>query len=146
MEKLRLLPHSWQYVGWWLVGGGIALLLYSLFAETDSAVFFASTSWVFGCALKTVGFLVIAFSREKFEDERINAIRFNTLGLIAVVYAVMLVAYPVLDVLLIYFSAVTPMEIGGLSAVRGVLGVLPLYVILFKLTIWIKNRELRYEE
>ena len=126
MEKLRLLPHSWQYVGWWLVGGGLVLLLYSLFAETDSAVFFASTPWTFGCALKTVGFLVVPFSREKFEDERINVIRFNTLGLIAVVYAVMLVAYPVLDVLLIYFSAVTPMEIGGLSAVRGVLGVLPL--------------------
>lgn len=146
MEKLRLLPHSWQYVGWWLVGGGIALLLYSLFAETDSAVFFASTPWTFGCALKTVGFLVIAFSREKFEDERINVIRFNTLGLIAVVYAVMLVAYPVLDVLLIYFSAVTPMEIGGLSAVRGVVGILPLYVILFKINVWVQNRSLRYEE
>lgn len=146
MEKLRLLPHSWQYVGWWLVGGGIALLLYSLFAETDSAVFFASTSWAFGCALKTVGFLVIAFSREKFEDERINAIRFNTLGIIAVVYAVMLVACPVLDVLLIYFSAVTPMEIGGLSAVRGVVGILPLYVILFKINVWVQNRSLSYEE
>ncbi len=121
-------------------------MLYSLFAETDSGVFFASTPWAFGCALKTIGFLIIAFSQEAFEDERIESIRFGTLGLVAVIYAIMLLSYPVMDVLLVYFTLLEPMGVAEFSAVRGVLGVLPLYVILFKINIWAQNRNLSYEE
>ena len=146
MKNLKLLPHWWQNVGWGFVGGGVALLLYSLLMETDSDVFFASTPWAFGCALKTIGFLVVAFSCESFEDERINSIRFNTLGLMAVVYAVMLVSYPVIDFLLVFLGNVTPLSVSEIGAVRGLIGILPLYVIIFKLTIWFKNKDLCYEE
>ncbi len=146
MKKFKLLPHAWQSAGWGVVGGGIALLLYSLFPETDSAVFFASTPWTFGCALKTIGFLIIAFSREAFEDERVESIRYNTLGIIAVVYAVMLLGYPAMDVILVYFALLEPMGVAEFSAVRGVVGILPLYVILFKINVWVQNRSLSYEE
>lgn len=144
MKSFKLLPHSWQSVGWGVVGAGIALLLYALLAETDSAVFFASTPWAFGCALKTIGFLVVAFSQEEFEDERMSCIRFNTLGLIAVIYTVMLLLYPIMDCLLVRY--LSPMDVAEFGAVRGMVGVLPLYVMILKFTIIVKNRELRYEE
>lgn len=144
MEKIKLLPRAWQSVGWGIVGGGIALLLYSLFCETDSDIYFASTPWAFGAALSTIGFLLIAFSSEDFEDERINSIRLNTLGVMAVVYAVMLVVFPVLDMFLAHF--LSPMELGEIRAVRGLFGILPLYVIVFKITVWVKNRDLSDEE
>lgn len=146
MKNFKLLPHWCQNVGWGFVGGGVTLLLYSLFMEVDSDAFFASTQWAFGCALKTIGFLMVAFSCESFEDERINSIRLNTLGLIAVVYAVMLITYPIMDFLLVFFSLASPMLVGEIVAVRGIVGVLPLYVIIFKLTIWFKNKDLCYEE
>lgn len=144
MERIKLLPHAWQSVGWGVVGGGIALLLYSLLCETDSGIYFVSTPWAFGVALSTIGFLLIAFSSEDFEDERINSIRLNTLGVMAVVYAVMLVLYPTVDFLL--SAHLSPMELGEIRAVRGLLGILPLYVIVFKITVWVKNRDLSDEE
>ena len=82
MENLKLLPHAWQSVGWGIIGGGIALLLYSLLGEE---IYFVSTPWNIGNTLAIIGFLVIAFSREAFEDERINCIRFNTLGVTAII-------------------------------------------------------------
>ena len=141
MENLKLLPHAWQSVGWGIIGGGIALLLYSLLGEE---IYFVSTPWNIGNTLAIIGFLVIAFSRETFEDERINCIRFNTLGVTAIIYAVMLVAYPIMDAVILYFNS--PKTLGEIVAVRNLFGVLPLYVIIFKLTVWIKNRDLSYEE
>ena len=144
MERIKLLPRAWQSVGWGIVGGGIALLLYSLFCETDSDIYFASTPWAFGAALSTIGFLLIAFSSEEFEDERINSIRFKTLGVMAVVYAVMLILYPTMDLLLA--RELSPMGLASMRSVRSLFGVLPLYVVIFKITVWIKNRDLSNEE
>ena len=49
-----------------------------------------------------------------------------------------------MDAVILYFNS--PKTLGEIVAVRNLFGVLPLYVIIFKLTVWIKNRDLSYEE
>lgn len=103
--------------------------------------------WAFGSALWLIGFLIIAFSQEQYEDERIRSIRMNTLGIVAIIYAVMLILYPTIDFALLRFMDSSPQGLATVTILRNVyLKPLVIYVVLFKFFLWKENRSLRHEE
>ena len=59
--------------------------------------FIFSSMWAIGGTLWTISFLILAFSQEQYEDERIRSIRMNTLGIVAIIYGAMIFLYPVMD-------------------------------------------------
>lgn len=147
MKRFKLLPHGWQTAGWIVTGMGAGMMLWCAFLDRSEHLFFSHSMWAFGSALWLIGFLIIAFSQEQYEDERIRSIRMNTLGIVAIIYAVMLILYPTIDFALLRFMDSSPQGLATVTILRNVyLKPLVIYVVLFKFFLWKENRSLRHEE
>ena len=85
MKTFKLLPHSWQTVGWILTGMGAGLMLWGFFSDTIEESFLIGEQWVIGNILWTIAFIIMAFTQEEYEDERIHSIRMNTLCITAII-------------------------------------------------------------
>ena len=145
MKTFKLLPHGWQTAGWIMTGIGAGLMLLGVFLDTNEVSFLADNRWLLGSVILIIAFLIIAFSQEQYEDERIHSIRMNTLGITAIIYAAMIILNPLANILLSHiFSLHAYAEI---SAVKGIfLKPVLTYVLLFKFFLWKENRSLKYEE
>lgn len=149
MKTFKLLPHGWQTAGWIVTGMGAGLMLWGAFMDDGTHDFIFSSMWAIGGALWTISFLILAFSQEQYEDERIRSIRMNTLGITAIIYAAMIFLYPVMDFTCLHLTngIIGPKEMGILTNIRGIfLKPLVIYVLLFKFFLWKENRSLKYEE
>ncbi|MBQ4621612.1 MAG: hypothetical protein IJB28_03055 [Bacteroidaceae bacterium] len=145
MKTFKLLPHGWQTAGWTIAGMGAGMMLWGFFLDTHKESFLVCEQWVIGVILWTIAFLIIAFSQEQYEDERIHSIRMNTLGITAIIYAAMIILVPLANILLSRFS--DPKFYAEISAIRGIFfKPLVIYVLLFKFFLWKENRSLKYEE
>lgn len=145
MKNFKLLPHGWQTAGWIIAGMGTGMMLWSAFLDESADLFFSRSTWVIGSALWTIGFLVSAFSQEAYEDERIRSIRMNTLGVVAIIYGILVILYPVMDFSLIRF--VDSLELAKMTVLRNIfLKPLIIYVVLFKFFLWKENRGLKCEQ
>lgn len=149
MKKFKLLPHRWQKVGETLITVSLAMMLHPILFNggDDSGYYFVTSMFAFGSAVWLIGFLILAFTQEQYEDERIRSIRMNTLGIVAIIYAVTLILYPTIDFTLIRFTDVDPLHMGIIKGVRNIfLRPIVIYVVLFKFFLWKDNRSLKYEE
>lgn len=145
MKTFKLLPHGWQTAGWIMTGIGAGLMLLGVFLDTNEVSFLVGNRWVLGSVILIIAFLIIAFSQEQYEDERIHSIRMNTLGITAIIYAAMIILDPLANILLSRFS--DPKFYAEISAIRGIFfKPLIIYVVLFKFFLWKENRSLQYEE
>ncbi|MBR2360188.1 MAG: hypothetical protein IKA75_07215 [Bacteroidaceae bacterium] len=146
MKTFKLLPHSWQTVGWIITGMGAGLMLFGASMDKSAELFLVSSLWVIGSALWTIGFLFLAFSQELYEDERIRSIRMNTLGIVAIIYGIMIILYPIMDFVCLQFTGGS-LKLASITAIRGIFfKPLIIYVVLFKFFLWKENRSLQYEE
>lgn len=149
MKKFKLLPHGWQKAGWIVTGMGAGMMLHPILFKdgNDSGYHFVTSMFAFGSAVWLIGFLILAFTQEQYEDERIRSIRMNTLGIVAIIYAITLILYPTIDFTLIRFTDVDPLHMGIIKGVRNIfLRPIVIYVVLFKFFLWKDNRSLKYEE
>ena len=97
-----------------------------------------------GYFLFEVGFLLIAFTREKDEDERVQSIRFKSLVTTAILYIALYLLRPVLQTIIVRFI---PFEIGTIILNITVLfNMIPLYVVIFKGTLYFQNKQLSYDK
>ena len=149
MKTFKLLPHGWQTAGWIVTGMGAGLMLWGAFMDDGTHDFIFRSMWAIGGALWTISFLILAFSQEQYEDERIRSIRMNTLGIVAIIYGAMIFLYPVMDFACLHLTnGITgPKELGIIINIRSIfLKPLVIYVLLFKFFLWKENRSLKYEE
>lgn len=149
MKTFKLLPHGWQTAGWIITGMGTGMMLWSLFMVKSPEVFFTQSIWAIGSVLWTISFLILAFSQEREEDERIRSIRMNTLGIVAIIYAAMIVLYPTMDFVCLHMTngIIGNYELAHIVAFRQIFfKPLVIYVLLFKFFLWKENRGLKYEE
>ncbi len=149
MKKFKLLPHGWQKAGKTLIAVSLGMMFHPILFKggDDSGYFYVSSMFAFGGTMWLIGFLILAFSQEEYEDERIRSIRMNTLGIVAIIYAIMLILYPTIDFALIRFAGISPQDLGTVTIFRNVfLKPLVIYVVLFKFFLWKENRSLKYEE
>ena len=146
MKTFKLLPHGWQTAGWIVTGMGVGLMLWGAFLDKSTQFFISSSMWAIGSALWTISFLILAFSQEQYEDERIRSIRMNTLGIVAIIYGIMIILYPIMDFVCLKFTGGS-LEMASITTVRGIFfKPLVIYVVLFKFFLWKENRGLQYEE
>lgn len=149
MKTFKLLPHGWQTAGWTIASIGAGMMLHPILFKggDDSGYYFVTSMFAFGGAMWLIGFLILAFSQEEYEDERIRSIRMNTLGIVAIIYAIMLILYPTIDFALLRFVGISPDDLGSITIFRNVFfKPLVIYVLLFKFFLWKENRSLKYEE
>ena len=145
MKTFKLLPHGWQKAGWTIAGIGAGIMLWSAFLNRNASSFFSSEQWAIGSAIWTIAFLIIAFTQEEYEDERIRSIRMNTLGITAIIYAAMIILVPLLNVILVRFF--DPIVCAKSISIRAIfLKPVFIYVVLLKFFLWKENRNLKYEE
>ena len=145
MKTFKLLPHSWQTIGWTIAGMGAGMMLWGFFLDTHKESFLVCEQWVIGVILWTIAFLIMAFAQEEYEDERIRSIRMNTLGITAIIYAAMIILVPLLNVILLHFF--DPIVCAKSISIRAIfLKPVFIYVLLFKFFLWKENRSLKYEE
>ena len=145
MKTFKLLPHGWQHAGWIIAGIGAGTMLWSAFLNRNASSFFSSEQWAIGSAIWTIAFLIIAFTQEEYEDERIRSIRMNTLGITAIIYAAMIILNPLANILLSHIFS--PLAYAEISTIKGIfLKPVLIYVLLFKFFLWKENRSLKYEE
>lgn len=149
MKTFKLLPHGWQTAGWIVTGMGAGLMFWGAFMDKSTHFFLSSSMWAIGSALWTISFLILAFSQEQYEDERIRSIRMNTLGIVAIIYGAMVFLYPVMDFACLRLTngIIGTTEMAAITNVRSIfLKPLVIYVLLFKFFLWKENRSLKYEE
>lgn len=149
MKTFKLLPHGWQKAGQTLIAVSLGMMLHPILFKggNDSGYYFVSSMLAFGSTVWLIGFLILAFSQEEYEDERIRSIRMNTLGIVAIIYAIMLILYPTIDFALLRFVGISPDDLGSITIFRNVFfKPLVIYVLLFKFFLWKENRSLKYEE
>ena len=136
MRTYKLLPYKWQYWGWSFSFIGFIVILFTLLQGYNL--------YQIGYALFVVGFLIIAFTREKDEDERIQSIRFKSLVTTAITYIVLYLLKPFVQAFVVRFF---PFEIGIIILNIIVLfNMIPLYVLIFKSALYLQNKELNYDK
>ena len=136
MRTYKLLPYKWQYWGWSFSFIGFIVILFTLLQGYNL--------YQIGYALFVVGFLIIAFTREKDEDERIQSIRFKSLVTTAIIYIVLYLLKPFVQAFVVRFF---PFEIGRIILNIIVLfNMIPLYVLIFKATLHFQNKQLSYDK
>ena len=136
MKTYKLLPYKWQFLGWSFSFIGFITILLTLLKGYNS--------YQIGYCIFEVGFLLLAFTREKDEDERVQSIRFKSMITTAITYIVLFILKPIFQTLIVRFF---PFEIGTIILNIIVLfNMIPLYVLIFKSTLYFQNKQLSYDK
>ena len=153
-QKLKLLPHWCQIVGYTYILGFLLSIAYIMVTMTgifseDCGIInginsfhkFALAHWNFVGALNFIMIFLAIFSKEKVEDEMTTAIRINTLlYLVFFIFAIHILLY-------LPAGKVRELITGIRNFLMGDFGILVLtYAILFKVMIWINMWRMRNEE
>ena len=136
MKTYKLLPFKWQFLGWSFSFIGFITILLTLLKGYNS--------YQIGYCIFEVGFLLLAFTREKDEDERVQSIRFKSMITTAITYIVLFILKPIFQTFIVRFF---PFEIGTIILNIIVLfNMIPLYVVIFKGTLYFQNKQLSYDK
>lgn len=136
MKTYKLLPYKWQFLGWSFSFIGFITILLTLLKGYNS--------YQIGYCIFEVGFLLLAFTREKDEDERVQSIRFKSMITTAITYIVLFILKPIFQTFIVRFF---PFEIGTIILNIIVLfNMIPLYVLIFKSTLYFQNKQLSYDK
>lgn len=136
MKTYKLLPYKWQFLGWSFAFIGFIIFLLTLLKGYDI--------YQIGFCIFEVGFLILAFTREKDEDERIQAIRFYSLSITAIIYVAVWILKPVFQTWIVRFFSFEQCTI--IFQIMALINMIPLYVLIFKSTFYIQNKQLNYDK
>lgn len=136
MKTYKLLPYKWQFLGWSFAFIGFIIFLLILLKGYDI--------YQIGFCIFEVGFLILAFTREKDEDERIQAIRFYSLSITAIIYVAVWILKPVFQTWIVRFFSFEQCTI--IFQIMALINMIPLYVLIFKSTLYIQNKQLNYDK
>lgn len=136
MKTYKLLPYKWQFLGWSFAFIGFIIFLLTLLKGYDI--------YQVGFCIFEVGFLILAFTREKDEDERIQAIRFYSLSITAIIYVAVWILKPVFQTWTVRFFSFEQCTI--IFQIMALINMIPLYVLIFKSTLYIQNKQLNYDK
>ena len=136
MKTYKLLPYKWQFLGWSFAFIGFIIFLLTLLKGYDI--------YQIGFCIFEVGFLILAFTREKDEDERIQAIRFYSLSITAIIYVAVWILKPVFLTWIVRFFSFEQCTI--IFQIMALINMIPLYVLIFKSTLYIQNKQLNYDK
>lgn len=158
MKKLTLLSHGWQKTGLVLLAFCALLsvvcfkaivhdllLVNSYYGYDSFGSGWAATALVL-CF--TVGVVLLALSRERAEDERVSAIRHQSLIWTVILY----VAFSFLSTLssLLICRLFSQENFTQILLVRRLLTCVPMfilyYVLIFKVSLWLDNKRMGDEE
>lgn len=143
-----LLPHFFQKIGWGLFLSSFLFLFGSLLAFNEWGVFPQSSSHYATLMLRLILYssaFLVAFSKEKREDEMIQYIRASSVVITAYAgFLVYLLAY-VLDALNQSFHFYTGPLTADLLIVNPV-SLFMLYVVIFRVRIFMLKRKAIHEE
>ena len=149
MKKQHLLPHAWQGGG--LVALVAGLVLGSLFfiPNVIKGDWSGSGPVLFGelgyFLLLPLSLIVLCFSRERIEDERIVELRMNSIVTTAIIFVVLLIIRPVISFFIVRLS--TPMFMGKYQTLLGQSWwMLFVYLLIFKISYWVQNKRYSHEE
>ena len=136
MKTYKLLSHKWQLLGWSFASVGLLLILSTFLQGHDL--------YQIGICIFELGFILLAFTEEKYEDERVKAIRLKCIAITAIIYAAIWLLRPLLLTIVIRFLPFETYAI--LSNVTALLNLIPMYVLIFKGTLYIQNKQLSYDK
>ena len=85
-----------------------------------------------------------SFTREKDEDERVQAIRFYSLSITAIIYVAVWILKPVFQTWTVRFFSFEQCTI--IFQIMALINMIPLYVLIFKSTLYIQNKQLNYDK
>ena len=136
MKNFKLLPYRIQFIGWTLAFIGLIIFLLTLLKGYDL--------YQIGFCIFEVGFLVLAFTREKDEDERVQAIRLKSLAITAIIYVAVWILKPVFQTWIVRFFSLE--QCAMIFNIMALINMIPLYVLMFKSTLYIQNKQLNYDK
>ena len=136
MKTYKLLQYKWQFLGWSFAFIGFIIFLLTLLKGYDI--------YQIGFCIFEVGFLILAFTREKDEDERVQAIRFYSLSITAIIYVAVWILKPVFQTWTVRFFSFEQCTI--IFQIMALINMIPLYVLIFKSTLYIQNKQLNYDK
>ena len=136
MKNFKLLPYRIQFIGWTLAFIGLIIFLLTLLKGYDL--------YQIGFCIFELGFLVLAFTREKDEDERVQAIRLKSLTITAIIYVAVWILKPVFQTWIVRFFSFE--QCAMIFNIMALINMIPLYVLMFKSTLYIQNKQLNYDK
>ncbi len=136
MKTYKLLSHKWQLLGWSFTSVGLLLVLLTFLQGYDL--------YQIGLCIFELGFILLAFTEEKDEDERVKSIRLKCIAITAIIYVAMWLLRPLLLTIVVRFFPFETYRI--LSNAMALLNMIPMYVLIFKGTIYIQNKQLSYDK
>lgn len=136
MKTYKLLSHKWQLLGWSFASVGLLLVLLTFLQGYDL--------YQIGLCIFELGFILLAFTEEKDEDERVKSIRLKCIAITAIIYVAMWLLRPLLLTIVVRFLPFETYRI--LSNAMALLNMIPMYVLIFKGTIYIQNKQLSYDK
>ena len=136
MKNFKLLPYRIQFIGWALAFIGLIIFLLTLLKGYDI--------YQIGFCIFELGFLVLAFTREKDEDERVQAIRLKSLAITAIIYVVTWILKPVFQTWIVRFFSLE--QCAMIFNIMALINMIPLYVLIFKSALYIQNKQLSYDK
>ena len=136
MKNFKLLPYRIQFIGWTLAFIGLIIFLLTLLKGYDL--------YQIGFCIFEVGFLVLAFTKEKDEDERVQAIRLKSWAITAIIYVAVWILKPVFQTWIVRFFSLE--QCAMIFNIMALINMIPLYVLMFKSTLYIQNKQLNYDK
>ena len=136
MKNFKLLPYRIQFIGWTLAFIGLIIFLLTLLKGYDL--------YQIGFCIFEVGFLVLAFTKEKDEDERVQAIRLKSLAITAIIYVAAWILKPVFQTWIVRFFSLE--QCAMIFNIMALINMIPLYVLIFKSALYIQNKQLSYDK
>jgi len=158
MKTIRMLPHSWKIVGWVLLALCVLLFVFCFRAIVHD-LFLVNSAYgydSFGAGWASslvviffsIGVVLLAFSREHLEDERIIHIRQQALARTVILYLIVLALNLIANLFLV--RMVSNDSLTQVMVLKRAFLCVPAfilyYLLIFKLSLWSENKKLSRDE
>lgn len=158
MKTIKMLPHSWKIVGWVLLALCVLLFVFCFRAIVHDLFLvnsaYGNDSFGAGWASSlvviffSIGVVLLAFSREYREDERIINIRQQALARTVILYLIVLALNLIANLFLV--RMVSNDSLTQVMVLKRAFLCVPAfilyYLLIFKLSLWSENKKLSRDE
>ena len=153
MKKQHLLPHAWQWVGLVALIAGLVLGIvifvplviqgaYGISGRMTGTEILGELSYLLLLPLSAI---ILCFSRENIEDERVTDLRMKSLATTAIIFVILLIIGPVKGFFMVRLCSPTVM--GKYQLLLGhSWWMLFVYLLIFKISYWVQNKRYSHEE
>ena len=158
MKIIKMLPHSWKIVGWVLLALCVLLFVFCFRAIVHDLFLINSAygydsfgaGWASSLVVIffSIGVVLLAFSREHLEDERIIHIRQQALARTVILYLIVLALNLIANLFLV--RMVSNDSLTQVMVLKRAFLCVPAfilyYLLIFKLSLWSENKKLSRDE